>query len=224
MSFWVAGAAVASAVIGAASSQKASKDAAKGQAKGLAASQAMSNQAIGQAKDYFNIGQRSSQAGFQSAMDFFKNAQPAKYEPMIQGNVAAQKVIGQGAQQANNAILGLPVDMSFANQQTAIQPNYSAIQSAQLPVLGGDQAGSPSPSEMLGAPDPAKDPNTEKRKWTADMGKALKPDELLKNPLGGLGFGNKITDRFNVERAPQKLKEDFKKHNNSIKKTLKKIF
>jgi len=105
----------------------------------LAASNAMSQQAIGQAKDYFNIGQRSAQAGFQSALDFFKNTQPAKYEPMIQGNVAAQRVIGQGAQQANNAILGLPVDMSFANQQTAIQPNYSAVQSAQLPVLGGQQ-------------------------------------------------------------------------------------
>jgi len=130
---------IGSAVIGAAASKSASKSAAKGQEKGLAASQAMSQQAIGQAKDYFNIGQRSSQAGFQSALDFFKNTQPAKYEPMIQGNVAAQRVIGQGAQQANNAILGLPVDMSFTNQQTAIQPNYSAIKSAQLPVLGGQQ-------------------------------------------------------------------------------------
>ena len=132
---------VASAGIGAAASKSASKSAAKGQEKGLAASNAMSQQAIGQAKDYFNIGQRSAQAGFQSALDFFKNVQPAKYEPMIQGNVAAQRVIGQGAQQANNAILGLPVDMSFANQQTAIQPNYSAIRSAQLPVLGGQQMG-----------------------------------------------------------------------------------
>jgi len=137
----VAAAVIGSSLVGAAASKSASKSAAKGQEKGLAASQAMSNQAISQAKDYFNIGQRSSQAGFQSALDFFKNTQPAKYEPMIQGNVAAQKVIGQGAQQANNAILGLPVDMSFANQQTAIQPNYSAVQSAQLPVLGGQQMG-----------------------------------------------------------------------------------
>jgi hypothetical protein len=132
---------VGSALIGAASSKSAAKSQAKGQEQGLAASNALNQQAIGQAKDYFNIGQRSSQAGFQSAMDFFKNVQPAKYEPMIQGNVAAQRVIGQGAQQANNAILGLPVDMSFANQQTAIQPNYSAIQSAQVPMLGGQQIG-----------------------------------------------------------------------------------
>ena len=141
MAVTTAAAILGASVIGAGASISASKSAAKGQSKGLAASQAMSNEAIGQAKDYFNIGQRSAQAGFQSAMDFFKNVQPAKYEPMIQGNVAAQRVIGQGAQQANNAILGLPVDMSFANQQTAIQPNYSAIRSAQLPVLGGQQMG-----------------------------------------------------------------------------------
>jgi len=137
----VAAAVIGSAVVGAAASKSASKSAAKGQEKGLAASNAMSQQAIGQAKDYFNIGQRSAQAGFQSALDFFKNTQPAKYEPMIQGNVAAQRVIGQGAQQANNAILGLPVDMSFANQQTAIQPNYSAIQSAQIPMSYSLQTG-----------------------------------------------------------------------------------
>lgn len=141
MAVTTAAAILGASVIGAGASISASKSAAKGQAKGLAASQVMSNEAIGQAKDYFNIGQRSAQAGFQSALDFFKNVQPAKYEPMIQGNVAAQRVIGQGAQQANNAILGLPVDMSFANQQTAIQPNYSAIRSAQLPVLGGQQMG-----------------------------------------------------------------------------------
>jgi hypothetical protein len=141
MAVTTAAAILGASVIGAGASISASKSAAKGQAKGLAASNEMSQQAIGQAKDYFNIGQRSAQAGFQSAMDFFKNVQPAKYEPMIQGNVAAQRVIGQGAQQANNAILGLPVDMSFANQQTAIQPNYSAIRSAQLPVLGGQQMG-----------------------------------------------------------------------------------
>lgn len=126
-------------MIGGVASKSAAKSVTKGQEKGLAASNAMSQQAIGQAKDYFNIGQKSSQAGFQSALDFFKNAQASKYQPMIQGNVAAQKVIGQGAQQANNAILGLPVDMSFTNQQTAIQPNLSAVQSAQLPMLGAQQ-------------------------------------------------------------------------------------
>lgn len=134
-----AAAVVGSTLVGAYSANKAAGQAASAQKKGLAQSNALAQQAIGQAKDYFNIGQKSSQAGFQSALDFFKNAQASKYQPMIQGNVAAQKVIGQGAQQANNAILGLPVDMSFTNQQTAIQPNLSAVQSAQLPMLGAQQ-------------------------------------------------------------------------------------
>lgn len=210
MSFWVAGAAIGSALIGAASSQKASKDAAKGQAKGLAASQAMSNQAIGQAKDYFNIGQRSSQAGFQSAMDFFKNVQPAKYEPMIQGNVAAQKVIGQGAQQANNAILGLPVDMSFANQQTAIQPNYSAIQSAQLPVLGGSQMGPQNvdQGQQAAAPQGSSPSTMDKLTlggYVADPREAFNPKNMLGNPLATLGVGKKVTDKLDPVKNTKKL-------------------
>lgn len=135
----IAAAIAGSTLVSAYSANKAAGQAASAQKKGLQQSNALAQQAIGQAKDYFNIGQKSSQAGFQSALDFFKNAQASKYQPMIQGNVAAQKVIGQGAQQANNAILGLPVDMSFTNQQTAIQPNLSAVQSAQLPMLGAQQ-------------------------------------------------------------------------------------
>lgn len=137
----ITGAIVGTSLLGAASSNKAAKQAARGQEKGLAASQAMANQAIGQAKDYFNIGRQSANAGFKSSLDFFKSAQASKYNPMIQGNVAAQRAIGQGAIQANNAILGLPVDMSFANQQTAIRPDYSAIQNATLPALGQQRGG-----------------------------------------------------------------------------------
>lgn len=75
----VAAAIVGSTLVSAYSANKAASQAAKGQTKGLAASQAMSQQAIGQAKDYFNVGQKSAQAGFQSALDYFKGAQPAKY-------------------------------------------------------------------------------------------------------------------------------------------------
>jgi len=142
----VATAIIGSSLIGAAGSKSSANAMVKGQREGLAASQVMSNRAIGQAKDYFNIGRASSQAGFQSALDYFKAAQPAKYQPMIQGNVAAQRVIGQGAQQANNAILGLPVDMSFANQPQAFSPDYSAIRGAQLPKLGVGMQGEYQPS------------------------------------------------------------------------------
>ena len=135
----VAAAVVGSTLVGAYSANKAAQTQADAAKKGLAQSNILQQSAITQAKDYFNIGQKSAQAGYQSALDLFKASQPAKYQPMIQGNVAAQRMVGLGATQANNAILGLPVDMSFANQPQALQPDYSAVQNAQLPMLGGQQ-------------------------------------------------------------------------------------
>lgn len=129
----VAAAVVASTAIGAYSSNKAAKTQADATKKGLAQSNALQQSAIQQAKDYFSLGQKSAQAGYQSALDLFKANQAAKYQPMIQGNVAAQRVIGQGATQANNAILGLPVDMSYANNPQALQPDLSGMQNTQLP-------------------------------------------------------------------------------------------
>lgn len=129
----VATAIIGSSVIGAASSKSAANQQVKAQREGLAQSNVLQNRAITQAKDYFNLGQKSAQAGYQSALDLFKSSQASKYQPMIQGNVAAQRMIGLGATQANNAILGLPVDMSFANNPQAITPDFSAIQNAQLP-------------------------------------------------------------------------------------------
>jgi hypothetical protein len=211
MSYWVAGAAVGSALIGAYSSNKASKDAAKGQEKGLAASNAMAQQAIGGAKDYFNIGQKSSQAGFQSALDFFKSSQPAKYNPMIQGNVAAQKVIGQGATQANNAILGLPVDMSFANQPQAIQPDYSAIQNAKLPVLGQPSADQslPSGQQTSGQQNsPQQKPSSSPLTlggYATDPRAMLNPTTAITNPLGALGLGDKVTSKLDPIKNTKKL-------------------
>lgn len=129
----VATAIIGSAVIGGVASSRASSQQAKSTQKGLDQANAFQNSAIAQSKDYFNLGQKSAQAGYQSALDLFKASQASKYNPMIQGNVAAQRMIGLGATQANNAILGLPVDMSFANQPQALTPDFSAIQNAQLP-------------------------------------------------------------------------------------------
>lgn len=132
----VAAAVVGSSLVGAYSANKAAKTQASATKQGLAQSNALQQSAITQAKDYFNIGQKSAQAGYQSALDLFKATQPNKYQPMIQSNMAAQKIIGQGATQANNAILGLPVDMSFANNPQQFQPDTSALQNVELPALG----------------------------------------------------------------------------------------
>lgn len=212
----VAAAVIGSAVIGGVASKSAANSAAKGQSKGLAASNAMSQQAIGQAKDYFNIGQRSAQAGFQSATDFFKQAQPAKYNPYIQGNVAAQKIIGQGATQANNAILGLPVDMGFANQQTQIQPDYGVLGNAKLQETGAqqiarEQASNAGPQQISTPSDApaskAQAPSGANQLLTAG-GLMASPTEML-NPINAitnpLGLGSKVTSKIDPIKNTKKL-------------------
>lgn len=209
MSYWVAGAAIGSAIIGAVSSKDASKQAAKGQAKGLEASKSVTSQATRQANDFFNIGQRSSQAGFQGALDFFKNSQPAKYQPMIQGNVAAQRAVGQGAIQANNAILGLPVDMSFANQPQAFNVDYAAVQNAQLPVLGARPPELAAEQAQQDEAQAGKAPSTMDKLtlggYVADPREAFNPKNMLGNPLATLGVGKKITDKVDPIKNTKKL-------------------
>lgn len=143
----VAAAVVGSTLIGAVAANSAANKQASAAKKGLSQANALQQSAIQQAKDYYSLGQKSAQAGYQSALDLFKANQAAKYQPMIQGNVAAQRVIGQGATQANNAILGLPVDMSYANNPQALQPDLSGM-NAQLPNTApqvGPQPAQPNP-------------------------------------------------------------------------------
>ena len=68
----VAAAVVGSTLVGAYSANKAAQTQADAAKKGLAQSNILQQSAITQAKDYFNIGQKSAQAGYQSALDLFK--------------------------------------------------------------------------------------------------------------------------------------------------------
>lgn len=122
------------ALLGAYSADKASDAATASTNKGLKQSAALSDQSRNDAMTLYNQGRQSARTGLTSAFDFYKKAASSRYQPMILGNVAAQKAIGQGAMQANNAILGNPVDMSFAQPQQ-ITPDMSFLQNAQLPVM-----------------------------------------------------------------------------------------
>jgi len=136
MSYWVAGAVVVGAVAGSKSSKDASDAAADSAKKGIAATQSSANQARTDAINLFASGGTSTQSGINSALRFYQNNAQARVEPFVQGNYAAQQVLGQGATQANNAILGLPVDMAFANTPRTLGADYSGITSAALPKLG----------------------------------------------------------------------------------------
>ncbi len=133
----VAAAVIGSAAVGAYTSKRASDKAAEGTKQGLAQSGALAAQSRSDALNLYNQSRVAGQRGLTGAFNYYRQAAPAKYQPFIQGNVAAQKAISGGAVQANNAILGLPVDMGFAQPQQ-ITPDLSAINNAQLPEMTGE--------------------------------------------------------------------------------------
>lgn len=136
MSYWVAGAAIGSAIIGAYSANKSSEAASDAAEAGIESTKGIMGQARNDSINLFSRGLQSSQSGITGALQFYQNNAQAKTVPFVQGNVAAQRVLGQGATQANNAILGRPVDMSFANNPRILPSNYSGITSAAVPTLG----------------------------------------------------------------------------------------
>lgn len=136
----VIAAVVGTTAVGAISADRAADKAADASKKGIASTENLARQARTDAINLFSRGMQSSQNGIQGALKFYQDNAQAKIQPFIQGNVAAQRAVGQGGMQANNAILGLPVDMSFAAQPQALAANYSGITSAKLPTLGAPAA------------------------------------------------------------------------------------
>lgn len=129
----VAAAVVGSAVIGGVASSRAAGKQADATKKGINVSKELALQARNDAMNLFGQGQQYGARGLQNAMDFYKKSAASAITPYVQGNVEAQNVIGQGAIQANNAILGMPVDMGFT-QPRQIQADTSYLNSAQ-PVM-----------------------------------------------------------------------------------------
>jgi hypothetical protein len=143
----IAAAVIGSTVVGAASSKRASDKQVDATNKGIQQTSAMAEQSRRDAIQLYNQARQSGQRGLTSAFNFYQQAAPSKYSPITQSGLSAQRVIGQGAQQANNAILGLPVDMSFTNPQE-IKPDLSFIQNAQLPEMTGEYLPAGEPAQM----------------------------------------------------------------------------
>ncbi len=151
MSYWVAGALVTSAVVGAASSKDASKKNAAGVKKGLNQSLDITNKARADVISLFDNASKKANIGNAAALDFYKQNAQKRMQPFIQGNQNAQNVINLGAQQANNAILGLPVNTNFA-QQPQPQADYSGIMGAKLPEYGPTFADQQAAQELAAQP------------------------------------------------------------------------
>jgi len=94
----------------------------------------------------FDAAQESRERGFQGALDVFGQTIPQQADVFQQGNVGAQQALLAGQQQQQNAILGLPANLSGFQPQ-ALQFDSSFAQQ-QLPQAEGFQA-APTPSAIL---------------------------------------------------------------------------
>lgn len=189
MSFFVGGAVLATTAVNAYSADKASKDQAKGVQKGIDASAALAKQARDDVNRLFQQGAAQGRAGLTGAFNFYKQAAPQRMAPVTQGFQQGINVLGQGAQQANNAILGLPVDMSFTNQQVQQAPT-GYLDSAALPQ-----------APMLGAADAAAQQPTVAQQ-DARSGGGIMP---LAGALAGGGLAKKVASSSPAKKLIKKL-------------------
>jgi hypothetical protein len=186
MSFFVSGAVVLSAGAAAYSSNKASKQQAKGVAKGIEASSALAQQARDDVNRLFAVGAAQGRSGIEGAFNFYKQAAPQRMAPVSQGFQQGINVLGQGAQQANNAILGLPVDMNFTSQQVQQAPAgyLDQAQLTQVPMLGSanPEAEKQAAEDELGANAGGQQQNAKQPPSTSQL---LNPLNYAKDPIGG---------------------------------------
>ena len=167
----VAAAVIGTAVVGGVASNKASKQQAKGVQKGIDASAALAQQARSDVMKLWDYGAAQGRASMDGAFNFYRQAAPQRMAPVTQSFQQGVNVLGQGAQQANNAILGLPVDMSFTNQQVQQAPT-GYLDGAALP---------PAPMQSIGSllgeqPSAQQNPAINQRyggKWGMLLGRAV---------------------------------------------------
>ena len=106
-------------------------------------------QARGDILPLFGAAQGNRQLGAQAALDIFGQALPQQASLFTQGNVGAQNVLGQGSQQFQNAILGLPVDRSFQQPQQ-LQADFSFLNQPLPQFQTSQQALAPPQQQGLG--------------------------------------------------------------------------
>ena len=132
---------VGAAVIGSKASKKASKAAAKGQTQALAATTGAATQAREDVNRLFAGSGQAQQRGFGSALEFLGESLGQQVAPFQQGNVLAQQQISRGLPQIQNALLGIPTDLSGFQSRQVDQPQAFDVsrflpqqpQQAQIP-------------------------------------------------------------------------------------------
>jgi hypothetical protein len=87
--------------------------------------------------------------GAQQALDIFGAAIPQQASLFQQGNVGAQQMLGQGSQQFQNAILGMPVDYSYMQPQQ-FETDFSFMPTELPDFTTSQQALNPAPQPNVG--------------------------------------------------------------------------
>jgi hypothetical protein len=210
----VAAAAIGAAVIGAWSADNAADKTSDAAKKGIKSTTALASQSRQDAVNLFNQGKRSRLLGQNAAFNLIKQNAQKVNQPVIEGNMMAQQAVGQGGIQANNAILGMPVDMSFANNPQQVQADYSGINEAQMPVV--DQAYNVQP--MLGSAAGSTSAKPEEKNIAGFGGdgpflsltdkKRFDLVEIGKNPLG---LSDKNYDKIDPKNVTKKVNNKVKK-------------
>lgn len=213
MSYFVGGAMIVSAVGGAISSKRAADKNAEGVNKGLKQSAALANQARSDVISLFDNSAKKANIGIQEALNFYKQNAQKRLSPYVQANQQAQNVIGIGAQQANNAILGLPVDMNqITAQQQPVQSDYSGIMGAVAPQVktfadieaekAAAQPTTPTPTQQKQQGGSKTDALLTGGGILAHPKDMLNPVKAATNPLG---LGDKITSKSPGHKLLKKL-------------------
>lgn len=186
----VACAIAGSAIIGAVSAKSAAGKGEVAATKGLAATQAAAGQARIDATNLYSQANQAAKNSQEKSLDFYQNNAQIAMRPLIEGNMMAQKTVGQGAQQVNNAILGLPVDMSYANNPQQVYADYSGIKTAKLPT------GTAQSVQQLGAFDNSA---AEKAVKDAEAKKKAFEKSLYDGSTGGITMAANDPNRFKID-------------------------
>ena len=140
---WVATAVVASAVIGGISSSKAAKTGAKAAERGQDILAASRDKAEANVNRLFPQAKEAQTQGFQNFRNLInEQVLPQQTQPFIGGNMAAQQQVARGLPQIQNAILGLPTDLSgFQARQIGQTPQFDLSSFAPQTQPQGFQLG-----------------------------------------------------------------------------------
>jgi len=133
----------------------------------------MATNARNDAIPLYDAAQQNRGIGVQSAFDSMAQTIPEQGRLMQDGNVAAQEMLLAGLPQANNALLGLPVDYS-ALQPQRLEPNYDWTKQQVPEFVNPELAQMANPGQAWIDGELTTDPN-----WHPFKNRPLKPNETI---------------------------------------------